>query len=541
MRRKAEMIKQVLEAKELEFTQLKQQFQNGEQATCTLGKLKADLEAEKLRCTLLKQKFQDGEQELGNLKVKFEAQERQHQKEDLLKAILGLQQKQAENQRLFQEQLLRQSVINEQLEAQINAAAAKSGTPDPNSAPGSAEQLLERRKRLAYVPEAEGRLHELTNSIQDVYSMLCNLWMMLELRAQLEMDPSTSHRGGAEALRAKLQFVEDHVYQAADGVVADAVLQQWLNDFDKSRGRALLNTTAKQAANADAGSAPRWKPCDDKKYDKKHDKDTHDDKKPTGGKGKEQPHRTTTGEAAEGSLARGGRLFQSDAVDHGGLQTEEEDGSSTSVRSRGVLTGCFAAATAMVERGEAQAAGERWGAKVKISRAAKVDLVEAACDEQLEWPQDLERSQHSYHVTTQLGKTRGLPVTYFAAQLKSSSASSLTPKVTVDTRLEVYYWEDDDKFYPGVVKNFNDDGTLLVVYDDGDEETLNLSEEKFNILLCEGENDQNKERGGDYKENKRGGETQNFFIRSLCGRWRSELATTMVASDEGDSAVVLGL
>ncbi|KAK3261593.1 hypothetical protein CYMTET_29502 [Cymbomonas tetramitiformis] len=283
--------------------------------------------------------------------------------EDLLKAILGLQQQQAENQRLFQEQLLRQSVINEQLEAQITAAAAKTGTPDPNSASGSAEQLLERCKRLAYVPEAEvnpfprrpktltsrmpqlydlhgnktydalakksnssmkyeclvlgpalsylhdavvaansaldsaedgdetldslqGRLHELTNSIQGVYSLLCNRWTMLELRAQLEMDPSTSHRGGAEALRAKLQFVEDRVYQAADGVVADAVLQQWLNDFDKSKGRALLNTTAKQAANADAGSAPRWKPRDDKKYDKKHDKDTHDDKKPTGGKGK---------------------------------------------------------------------------------------------------------------------------------------------------------------------------------------------------------------------------------------------------------------
>eukprot|EP00854_Cymbomonas_tetramitiformis_P034509 gene34509-biopygen32274 len=132
----------------------------------------------------------------------------------------------------------------------------------------------------------QGRLHELTNSIQGVYSLLCNRWTMLELRAQLEMDPSTSHRGGAEALRAKLQFVEDRVYQAADGVVADAVLQQWLNDFDKSKGRALLNTTAKQAANADAGSAPRWKPRDDKKYDKKHDKDTHDDKKPTGGKGK---------------------------------------------------------------------------------------------------------------------------------------------------------------------------------------------------------------------------------------------------------------
>ncbi|KAK3263347.1 hypothetical protein CYMTET_27844 [Cymbomonas tetramitiformis] len=283
--------------------------------------------------------------------------------EDLLKAILGLQQQQAENQRLFQEQLLRQSVINEHLEAQIAAAAAKPGTSDPTSSSGSAEQILERRRRLAYVPEAESnpfprtpktlttrmpqlhdlhgnktydalakksnssmkyeclvlgpalsylhdavvagnsaldsaedgnetldslqaRLRELTNSIQGVYSLLCNRWTMLELRAQLEMDPSTSHRGGAEALRAKLQFVEDRVYQASDGVIADAVLQQWLNDFDTSKGKALLNTTAKQAAGAETGSAPRWKQRDDTKYEDKKYKDKQDDRKPSGGKGK---------------------------------------------------------------------------------------------------------------------------------------------------------------------------------------------------------------------------------------------------------------
>ncbi|KAK3241094.1 hypothetical protein CYMTET_49108 [Cymbomonas tetramitiformis] len=39
---------------------------------------------------------------------------------------------------------------------------------------------------------------------------------MRELRAQRELDPSSSHRGGEEALRAKLQFVEDRVYQASD-------------------------------------------------------------------------------------------------------------------------------------------------------------------------------------------------------------------------------------------------------------------------------------------------------------------------------------
>ncbi|KAK3266721.1 hypothetical protein CYMTET_24679 [Cymbomonas tetramitiformis] len=99
---------------------------------------------------------------------------------------------------------------------------------------------------------------------------------MLELRAQLELDPSSSHRGGAQALRAQLQFVEDRAYQAVNGVVADEVLQQWLNDFDKSRGNAMLNTTAKQAANVEAGISSRWRTRDDKRRDKdKHDKDKH--------------------------------------------------------------------------------------------------------------------------------------------------------------------------------------------------------------------------------------------------------------------------
>ncbi|KAK3266722.1 hypothetical protein CYMTET_24680 [Cymbomonas tetramitiformis] len=70
--------------------------------------------------------------------------------EDLLKAILGLQQ---QHQRLFREQ--RQAAINESLEAQIAAAAAKSGTADPSSATRTAAQLLERRKKLAYVPDAD--------------------------------------------------------------------------------------------------------------------------------------------------------------------------------------------------------------------------------------------------------------------------------------------------------------------------------------------------------------------------------------------------
>ncbi|KAK3263345.1 hypothetical protein CYMTET_27842 [Cymbomonas tetramitiformis] len=180
---------------------------------------------------------------------------------DLLKAILCLQQqqaeaqqRQAEDQRLFREQLLRHAAINESLEAQIAAAAAKSGTTDPDSVAKTAEQVLDRRRKLAYVPEAD-------------------------------VNPFPRR---PKTLTSRMPQLHDlHGNKTADGVVADEVLQRWLTDIDESRGKALLNTTAKQAANAEPGTSSRWKQREDKKYDKdKHDKDKHSDKKPTGGKGK---------------------------------------------------------------------------------------------------------------------------------------------------------------------------------------------------------------------------------------------------------------
>ncbi|KAK3287308.1 hypothetical protein CYMTET_5176 [Cymbomonas tetramitiformis] len=128
------------------------------------------------------------------------------------------------------------------------------------------------------------RFHAVSNSVHGVHAMLCNWWTMLELRGQLKQEPGSSQRGGADALGAKLQFVEDKVYKAADGVVAEELLQQWLNDFDRSRGKALLNTTAKNAANADAWFGrgqrdQRWRDCMKTEEDK-------DSKKPNGKGGK---------------------------------------------------------------------------------------------------------------------------------------------------------------------------------------------------------------------------------------------------------------
>eukprot|EP00854_Cymbomonas_tetramitiformis_P028999 gene28999-biopygen30148 len=80
---------------------------------------------------------------------------------------------------------------------------------------------------------------------------------------------------------------------------------------------------------------------------------------------------------------------------------------------------------------------------------------------------------------------------------------------------------------------FNEDDKAHVLYDDGDEETLDLSEENFKIIDSSSVSELTDEtaeadgedidRGGDYEENKRGGAVENFLTRTLCERWSSEL------------------
>eukprot|EP00854_Cymbomonas_tetramitiformis_P034115 gene34115-biopygen13950 len=105
-------------------------------------------------------------------------------------------------------------------------------------------------------------------------------------------------------------------------------------------------------------------------------------------------------------------------------------------------------------------------------------------------------------------------------------------QVTVGTKIEVF-WEDDDCFHPGVVKEFNEDGKAHVLYDDRDDETLDLSKENFKIIGSATVSEPTKEAadtaeenvdsGTDYKMHKRGGAVTDFLTHSLCERWRSEL------------------
>ncbi|KAK3281669.1 hypothetical protein CYMTET_10548, partial [Cymbomonas tetramitiformis] len=65
--------------------------------------------------------------------------------------------------------------------------------------------------------------------------------------------------------------------------------------------------------------------------------------------------------------------------------------------------------------------------------------------------------------------------------------------VGVGQRIEIY-WPDEDSWFPGtLVDQRNEDGKVLskVEYDDGDEETLNLADEKYRLLTDSGRGDAN--------------------------------------------------
>jgi len=84
------------------------------------------------------------------------------------------------------------------------------------------------------------------NTLKGVFSLLSNRYTMIQLRAGMETD-ATAH-GGADALRAKLAFIEEKVYAGSDGLVTDSVLTKWLKEFDATKAKAVMQTHAKASA-----------------------------------------------------------------------------------------------------------------------------------------------------------------------------------------------------------------------------------------------------------------------------------------------------
>ncbi|KAK3280995.1 hypothetical protein CYMTET_11190 [Cymbomonas tetramitiformis] len=77
------------------------------------------------------------------------------------------------------------------------------------------------------------RIYTAHNTFKGVFALLSNQYTMIQLRASMESD-ATVH-GGAEALRAKLAFIEEKAYAGTDKIVTDTVLTKWLKEFDNTK------------------------------------------------------------------------------------------------------------------------------------------------------------------------------------------------------------------------------------------------------------------------------------------------------------------
>ncbi|KAK3241878.1 hypothetical protein CYMTET_48401 [Cymbomonas tetramitiformis] len=107
-------------------------------------------------------------------------------------------------------------------------------------------QNLPESECTPFIDELWNRVLRGHNTKKGVYGLLCNRYTMIGYRAMLEGD-SEAH-DGAEAVRAKLAFMEQKIYAGTEGMVADTVLTKWLAEFDNSKAKAVMTTTAKQAA-----------------------------------------------------------------------------------------------------------------------------------------------------------------------------------------------------------------------------------------------------------------------------------------------------
>eukprot|EP00854_Cymbomonas_tetramitiformis_P016055 gene16055-biopygen16553 len=99
-------------------------------------------------------------------------------------------------------------------------------------------ELLENQDKVPVsAHEIEHRVYETHNTFMGVFTLMAQRYSMLQLRASLDGDVSA--HGGPEALKAKLAFIEEKVYNDSDGFTNEPIFNQWLQEFETSRQRAV--------------------------------------------------------------------------------------------------------------------------------------------------------------------------------------------------------------------------------------------------------------------------------------------------------------
>eukprot|EP00854_Cymbomonas_tetramitiformis_P008531 gene8531-biopygen8655 len=396
--------------------------------------------------------------------------------ESLLQQILEIQKQQAEDHRVLREQLHRQVQINAELEAKITT---KAGSKDSDSATKTAEQLLEKRKKLDHVPEASvnpfpARPATLTTRMPQLYDLHGN-----KTYDALNKKSNSSMRYECLVLGPALSYLHDVVAECNE-------------TLDESEDGNLSAGGANENANRHSGM--RVLPYMD-------DFLVQVDSQREGFLRREKVQRVLHRLGLQRNEKKG-QWDPVQVVEHLGLEVD-------------LKLGQFRVTERRVQ---------------KIHAKAKEILCDAARNRRWIPARRLAAFTglcQSVYLAVPAARLYLRELYFVLAEKRSWGA-----KVTVGTKIEVF-WEDDDCFYPGVVKKFNEDGKGYVLYDDGDEETLDLSKENFKIIgstpvseptdKAADTTEENIDCGGNYEINKRGGAVENFLTLSLCERWRKEL------------------
>ncbi|KAK3238215.1 hypothetical protein CYMTET_51759 [Cymbomonas tetramitiformis] len=376
------------------------------------------------------------------------------------------------------------------------------------------------------------RIFAAHNTVKGVFALLSNRYTMIQLRAGMESD-ATIH-GGADALRAKLAFIEEKVYAGTEGLVTDSVLTKWLKEFDNTKAKAVMNTHAKASAKTstfrDRQGGGKGKGAGKGEGSRGNGK---------GGEGEEQKR----------GMASGWRQQRGVAMDYAWGSHAVDRGAAKALRSWGVLSG-RQQRTAGVDACGDGAVSQHRRLGTSTSSTARIAGVPGAQtrNQQVEACDGLQRTagrcggfgmearrasagqlagglEDAGEKSTSKTEWHEHTVDIFASEISAqlpryyaqwydpghgavgAVAAKPPPKLAPGSRVEVY-WPIDDAWYPGKVGDTDEHSMTRVTYDDGDVEMLDMHTERYRVVP------------------PAKGEQANEWDAALEGRWRSELGNS---------------
>eukprot|EP00854_Cymbomonas_tetramitiformis_P022341 gene22341-biopygen23069 len=316
------------------------------------------------------------------------------------------------------------------------------------------------------------------NTLKGVFALLSNHYSMIQLRASMESDATT--HGGAEAVRAKLAFIEEKVYAGTDGLVTDSVLTKWLKEFDTTKAKALVEhlglevdlkagqfrlTPARpqkihlqsKALLSEASRQRRWLPA--------------------------RKLAAFTGLCQSVYLAvPPARLYLREL--HFVLSTKRRWGAKLTRQAWGDVEWWLRLPAQSRWNGRkiwrsptrakvhTDASLFAWGGVLNLKHAARRF-----------WPDELRHLHITHLELEEVYKTVQSFLRELTGKAHGRRAAAHTPQTGLVRGCKVrVHWVLDDAWYTGSVGDMEPDGLTHITYEDGDEEDLDMSKERYEVV-----------------------------------------------------------